>query len=69
MRNSASRTLTAMAFSPQTVVEIKALAARHADHYANTQGLLQVLREGASAIIVEAIQQDKVILAPFGNLT
>lgn len=56
MRNSASRTLTAMAFSPQTVVEIKALAARHADHYANTQGLLQVLREGASAIIVEAIQ-------------
>ncbi|KAF3957311.1 hypothetical protein CMV_017665 [Castanea mollissima] len=29
----------------------------------------QVLLEGASAIVIEAIQQDKVILAPFGNLT
>lgn len=72
MRNSASRILIAMAqrlLLPQTMVEIKALAARHADHYAKTQSLLQVLLEGASAIIIEAIRQDKVILALFGNLT
>ena len=53
---------------PQTVMKIKALAAKHADHYAKTQSLYQVLL-GASAIIIEAIQQDKVIVAPFGNLT
>ncbi|KAK9999099.1 hypothetical protein SO802_018702 [Lithocarpus litseifolius] len=67
-RGEAISALTMSVLLAQTVVELEALACRRAVQFAKEIGLTQVIFEGDSSIVIQAVQAGSSDILPYGHV-